>query len=386
MTKRARKSPPAGEPPSSPPALSPLGVHIPSPWSEAADSITYDSPVLRPPVTVICGPKNSGKSTFSRHLVNALLRRYTRVAYLDTDVGQPEFTPPGCLSLHICPSRLSRRRCLFFGDISSKRDPKAYADSVFQLFDFYKEYRPSKLANPGEPMLPLVVNTPGWVKGIGYDLLVHMLTYMEPTHVIQMRISSEHKNLPTGVFWSDVSQNEAVNLIYLHPADTDFSNQFCSMPACCRVLIRKQAHYLRDIRLIAYFQQCVPSDLNISTHKELAHALASIPPYEVAISGVKILHLHCQVPRSEIFHSLNATIVGLTVSSGESTDPVRHTPWCVGLGIVRGIDISTDLLYVITPVPLCHLEKVDLLLQGFIEIPKCLLQISKIVEFVLHIL
>lgn len=27
--------------------------------------------------------------------------RYKRVGYLDTDVGQPEFSPPGCLSLHI---------------------------------------------------------------------------------------------------------------------------------------------------------------------------------------------------------------------------------------------------------------------------------------------
>jgi polynucleotide 5'-hydroxyl-kinase GRC3/NOL9 len=27
--------------------------------------------------------------------------RHKKVAYLDTDVGQPEFTLPGCLSLHV---------------------------------------------------------------------------------------------------------------------------------------------------------------------------------------------------------------------------------------------------------------------------------------------
>lgn len=26
-------------------------------------------------------------------------RRYGRVGYLDTDVGQPDFSPPGCVSL-----------------------------------------------------------------------------------------------------------------------------------------------------------------------------------------------------------------------------------------------------------------------------------------------
>lgn len=30
--------------------------------------------------------------------------RYKKVAYLDTDVGQPEFTAPGCVSLHILDS------------------------------------------------------------------------------------------------------------------------------------------------------------------------------------------------------------------------------------------------------------------------------------------
>lgn len=44
-------------------------------------------------------------------------------------------------------------------------------------------------------------------------------------------------------------------------------------------------------------------------------------------------------------------------------------------GIVRGIDSFKGLVYVITPVPQSVLEKVDLLLQGFIQIPTCLLQV-----------
>lgn len=46
-----------------------------------------------------------------------------------------------------------------------------------------------------------------------------------------------------------------------------------------------------------------------------------------------------------------------------------------GPGIVRGIDTFKGLLYVITPVPQSTLEKVDLFLQGFIQIPTCLLQV-----------
>lgn len=45
-------------------------------------------------------------------------------------------------------------------------------------------------------------------------------------------------------------------------------------------------------------------------------------------------------------------------------------------GLVRSIDTFKRVLYVITPVPQNTLEKVDLLLQGFIQIPTTLLQVT----------
>ena len=43
---------------------------------------------------------------------------------------------------------------------------------------------------------------------------------------------------------------------------------------------------------------------------------------------------------------------------------------------MRGIDTFKGLLYVITPVPQNTLENVDLFLQGYIQIPTCLLQVT----------
>ena len=69
-----------------------------------------------PFVGLVHGPKGSGKSTFSRMLVNTLVSRYAifclvllkltflrsiAVAYLDCDLGQSEFSPPGLISLHL---------------------------------------------------------------------------------------------------------------------------------------------------------------------------------------------------------------------------------------------------------------------------------------------
>lgn len=350
-------------------------MYISEEWSEAVDSIAYDSSTSPPPIAFICGPKNCGKTTFSRYLLNVLLQRYRKVAYLDTDVGQPEFTPPGFLSLTVIdevtpdmtiPCLKTPERCLFFGDTSSKSAPFTYLNYAFSIYDYYqKEYRMfDKGENPPKNELPLIVNTPGWVKGAGYDLLVSVLKYIAPTHVVKINISAENKNLPAGAFWLDGEHDERVNLIEINSARRDSLNN--------SVLIQKDAHLLRDTRILGYFRQCFPSNCNISTIKELARALASHRPFEVPIASIKIQHLQFMVSSSESFYSLNASIVGLAVDSEDS----GKFPWCVGLGIVRGIDVFKGVLYVITPVPQSSLEKVNLLQQGHIQIPTCLLQVQ----------
>ncbi|XP_020235402.1 polynucleotide 5'-hydroxyl-kinase NOL9 [Cajanus cajan] len=347
-------------------------IYIPEQWLEAGESIAESS---TPPIALICGAKNCGKTTFSRYLLNILLHKYSKVAYLDTDVGQPEFTPPAFLSLTILhkvtpdltvPCLKTPERCLFFGDVSCKRDPSTYLSYVCAMYDYYRnEYCISDKGDyPHKIELPLIVNTPGWVKGVGYDVLVDMLKYICPTHVVKINISSENKNLPAGEFWLDGEHDETINLIEINSARQDLLNRL--------VLVKKDARLLRDLRIMAYFRQCFSSDSNISTIKELAHALAYHCPYEVPIASIKIQHLHCEVPSSEIFYSLNATIVGLAVDS----DVPENLPWCLGLGIVRGIDTVKGVLYVITPVPHSSLEKVNLLLQGYIQIPTCLLQVQ----------
>lgn len=62
-----------------------------------------------------------------------------------------------------------------------------------------------------------------------------------------------------------------------------------------RLLIQKDSYGMRERRLIEYFKQCFPSDISLTTNKELAYGLTSLPPYEVSISDVMVIHLHCQV-------------------------------------------------------------------------------------------
>jgi len=50
------------------------------------------------------GPKRSGKSTFARATLNNLLNRYEKVAWLECDLGQGEFSPGGVVGLWIIDS------------------------------------------------------------------------------------------------------------------------------------------------------------------------------------------------------------------------------------------------------------------------------------------
>ncbi|KAK2494071.1 hypothetical protein MC885_016366, partial [Smutsia gigantea] len=51
------------------------------------------------PIILVCGHQDVGKSTFNRYLMNRLLNSIPCVDYLECDLGQTEFTPPGCISL-----------------------------------------------------------------------------------------------------------------------------------------------------------------------------------------------------------------------------------------------------------------------------------------------
>ncbi|KCV70113.1 hypothetical protein H696_03576 [Fonticula alba] len=141
-----------------------------------------------PPVYLFAGPKNTGKSTLGRWLTNRLLSLGHPVAVLDTDVGQPEYTAPGLISLtvprsfslgppftHLTEPEFS----CFYGALSPNSDPEGFLAACTRAVAHYNEH----LAPLG---VPLVVNTCGWVRGTGLDLLSGLVAMLNPTRVYAM--------------------------------------------------------------------------------------------------------------------------------------------------------------------------------------------------------
>lgn len=124
---------------------------------------------VEPLIVFVCGAKDSGKSTYLRYLINKCLSQTNfspKIAFLDCDVGQSEFTPSGTISLInnlteplFGPSASHLKKPLksfYFGNIKVENDKVLnylnYAKSSFE----YIKNREHDL---------LLVNTMGWGSG-----------------------------------------------------------------------------------------------------------------------------------------------------------------------------------------------------------------------------
>ncbi|KAG8529062.1 uncharacterized protein KY384_005697 [Bacidia gigantensis] len=163
-----------------------------------------DAKVQAKPLEIlVCGPKASGKSTMSRWLLNALLSasqthrldnsRNSMLYFLDLDPGQPEFSPPGEISLlkvhshnlgvpfthPTPPPRMAQSlRSHYVGSMTPRDDPRHFQRCTSNLLQTYRGLSES------EPGATLLINSAGWIQGRGYDLLMELLSDLRATDII----------------------------------------------------------------------------------------------------------------------------------------------------------------------------------------------------------
>ncbi|KAJ2455732.1 Polynucleotide 5'-hydroxyl-kinase grc3 [Coemansia sp. RSA 2336] len=147
------------------------------------------------PVYVVAGGQGLGKSTFCRLLTNRLLDRFGQVFYMDTDLGQSEFAASGALSLTLLDSpvlgppfthTMHREfvHAVYMGVVSPKNDPDRYVVAIEKLANVYRDYVGCE--QNANSIIPLVVNTQGWIKNLGLDLHYSLCEQVRPTNYIQI--------------------------------------------------------------------------------------------------------------------------------------------------------------------------------------------------------
>ncbi|KAJ7336072.1 Polynucleotide 5'-hydroxyl-kinase nol9 [Desmophyllum pertusum] len=393
---------------------------VPEEWKVVNDALQVDGETqeVKAPVVLICGGKDIGKSTFARYLTNSLLNNQKELYFLECDVGQTEFTPPGIVSLNrVCSpllgppfTHLSQpERSVFFGDVSPKDRPEFYVKCIHNVFQTYADHYRNKI--------PLIVNTQGWVKGMGVSLLLDVIRMVQPSHIIQFNYASQeltNRNMPTITEdflmstpgWAfpideenQCSNNQRDGTDNLEEDEQDKSSlsfdpiilqiDSASESSGDSSTSKFGASDKRTLALLSYFSKTKmnngpdepcedPSSLTVTS-------VLSCIPYKIPWSCVAIHVMHTEIAWSQILYSINASVVGLAQTRSDQMyrqEDDDNTPFyitespiteCIGLGIVRNIDPVKRLLYVITPLSLDTLRQVNTLLKGNLEIPALLL-------------
>ncbi|XP_066231012.1 polynucleotide 5'-hydroxyl-kinase NOL9 [Saccopteryx leptura] len=351
-------------------------------------------------VILVCGAQDVGKSTFNRYLINQLLNSISCVDYLECDLGQTEFTPPGCISLLnitepvLGPPFTHQRtpqKMVYFGKSSCKSNYENYIEIIKYVFGSYKREA------------PLIVNTMGWVTDEGLLLLVDLIRLLSPSHVVQLS-SGRSKFMPnlTPDYVDDTdglytrSKSKVRNRGFLLPEFADsleFGDEDKESPvsftghqlicvqtdfAFRKTPRNRESHnrVFRDLAVLAYLGQLQPA-----APKPL-QPLNGLTPYQVPFNAVALRVIHADVAPTHILYALNASWIGLCKIlddvRGYVNGPIllAQTPICdcLGFGVCRGIDMEKRLFHILTPVPPEELRTVNCLLVGAISIPRCVLK------------
>lgn len=302
-----------------------------------------------PLAVMICGPKSSGKSTLTRYLANSILVRAARpvrsedlahdlgVALLDLDPGQPEFSPPGGISLHhlrscnfgpayahpVLPPGSQLVRAHHVGVISPKEDPDHYLECVL---DLVLEYRRMLVTHSS---CPLIVNCSGWVLGSGLDVLVELIKKLALTAVVYMSTTGPAEVVDTLVEASRETRT-AFHTLSSQPTEST----------------TRTAADFRAMQTLSYFHLEEPEEENFRWN---ARPLAEIPPLVVKYAGVKqvifgVMVLGEMLDADCLATVLDGSVVGVVAIEDDSAlTLMERRPLCGSAEKKLGDDIKGRL-------------------------------------------
>jgi polynucleotide 5'-hydroxyl-kinase GRC3/NOL9 len=336
------------------PVLVPRTIY-PSSWTHFTKSI---SPISNPKIFV-CGAKGAGKSTFCQFIINSL-HHEKNITYLETDPGQPSFTPPGLISLFnsssepiLYPPFISSAnsfkklsRCHHIGNISPRDNPSYYLNCIDDL-----------ISHIPDAESPVIVNTPGWTKGTGLELLISMIERLKPDYIVV--IANDTLGLVQSL--SPISAETGAKVTLLEPGNEN------------PPVVPLTASELRNLSIMSYFHYA-PAEQgteNWNFDRHLTQWKPWIATFQgtsnergieaIAIQGEE-LHL------DDITLAINGTIVAIILVSEITDGEVKFTKdgipvlsgreekylntrvsECVGYAIIRDINVKEGYMLLVTP-------------------------------------
>jgi len=282
-------------------------------------------------------------------------------------------------------------RSQFVGSLNPRLESAHYIESIASLLEHYRyesQYPLDQMHDPNSEkiteVVPLVVNTQGWVKGLGADLLEQIESMIQATHTFAFgangfeNLEGDESRPFTGEDYEVVAERSLGmggfgRVIQLEAAPTS------------GLFSRFSPADTRTLSTIAYLHA------RFSTQDEVVwdfqEALVGMPPWEVDFDQViKAVYLSGEgsdgIVEDDLGLSLNGSIVALLERTSEPMDAVeryvggRALPspaetHCVGLGLIRAVSPDHTALQLLTPIPAGRFERISVIAKGDLELPLC---------------
>ncbi|KMP01890.1 GRC3 protein [Coccidioides immitis RMSCC 2394] len=335
------------------------------------------------------------------------------VAYIDLDPGQPEFSPPGEVYLAhlrrpvlgpsfshpvlVSPYDGSIVKSHHIGATSPKDDPNHYVLCVMDLLNRYRVLLQSY------PQCPAVINYPGWIFGQGLEIATWFIRSLDLSDVVYMSVQGPEEVIlplreaaseagvpvttlpsqPTEYATRSSAQLRSMQVLsYFHVLQNDANIPFWSdlpiqhhrtmsvsysgeNPGIFGIMVTgfhhepDRLHDLLDGSLVgvvavedsgALPKSSDTATATVDTHHHKYAANRSDPDQDApmndadsAIASSSPHPLITQVPHTNLPY--------LFIGSGTCHPLDPASSYSVGLALVRSIDIQSQTIHLITPIP-----------------------------------
>ncbi|CAN8260441.1 unnamed protein product [Cochlearia groenlandica] len=143
-------------------------------------STSTDSESIQGPRVIVVGPTDSGKSTLTKMLLSWAAKQGWKPTFVDLDVGQGSITIPGSIAaspieLPLDPVEgfpLDMALVYYYGHTTPASNVELYKTLVKELSQVLER---QFSGSPESRAAGMVINTMGWIEGIGYELLLHAI-------------------------------------------------------------------------------------------------------------------------------------------------------------------------------------------------------------------
>ncbi|EDW02567.1 polynucleotide 5'-hydroxyl-kinase NOL9 [Drosophila grimshawi] len=318
---------------------------------------------------MVTGGKGVGKSTLIRYLINRHLERFQKLLVIDLDIGQPELFVPQTVSCCVIDAPLlgpgfflNKQPDMAFvvGHVNVVMCAEEYARSVRHLLGHCRGVK-------GYAKMPWLINTMGYNKGFGLELMALIVDCVQPTDVVQIA-----SNRPINNFEEPLDSKSLARVVPIIYTADEFkrSDDFpkyalhqlrSALPPPNRSYDQPWLMSAKDVRYSNFLARLSQALRGNAKH------LTDCQPLQIDLNKLQILCRPAEDwTREELIAGVEANLVYLCKSAA-SNQPVE----CFGIGVVRAIDYDAEKLYLLPAMPLTRLLKVNCLaLGGDLSLPQ----------------